>query len=218
MERGENIRWILNRSYLNHDRMKAFWNERYGKTDYAYGKAPNVFFAEQIKRQQPGKLLLPAEGEGRNAVFAAKLGWEVTAFDQSEAGRDKALALAETAGVQIDYQVSSFEDFEEEEAEYFDALALIFAHLPAAQRQKAHRRLLRFLKPGALVLLEGFSKKQLGLASGGPKKEALLFSKSELLEDFQALAQIEVQALESFLEEGPFHQGKAQLLRLVGEK
>ena len=78
--------------------MKQFWDERYGDDEYAYGTKPNTWFAEQLARMAQGRLLLPAEGEGRNAVYAAKLGWEVTAFDISAAGRDKAMRLAEKHG------------------------------------------------------------------------------------------------------------------------
>ena len=75
--------------------MKQFWDERYAEPHFVYGEAPNVFFENSLKDLSAGKILLPCEGEGRQAVHAAAQGWEVLAFDQSSAGRDKALQLAE---------------------------------------------------------------------------------------------------------------------------
>jgi len=85
--------------------LQQFWDERYSQPEYAYGREPNVFFREQIEPLQPGRLLMPAEGEGRNGVYAARKGWVVDAFDISEKGREKALRLAEEMGVAIHYQV-----------------------------------------------------------------------------------------------------------------
>ncbi len=85
--------------------MRDFWNVRYSEEIYAYGTAPNVFFSSELKKLPPGKALFPAEGEGRNAVYAATCGWNVIAFDQSEAGKEKALQLAAKKGVEIDYAV-----------------------------------------------------------------------------------------------------------------
>ncbi|MDX1604123.1 MAG: SAM-dependent methyltransferase, partial [Salinimicrobium sediminis] len=85
--------------------MQEFWNERYQREEYIYGKDPNEYLKAQLKNLTPGRILFPAEGEGRNAVHAAKKGWQVSAFDQSEEGRKKALRLAEAEGVEIDYTV-----------------------------------------------------------------------------------------------------------------
>ena len=110
--------------------MKQFWDERYSSKAYAYGTEPNAFFKEKLSIIPPGKLLLPAEGEGRNAVFAAMQGWEVTAFDQSKEGKRKALLLAGEKGVKLDYLVGTLEDMAFE-AESFDAIGLVYAHFPA---------------------------------------------------------------------------------------
>jgi len=109
--------------------MKEFWNERFAQKIYTYGKAPNVFFANQINKLQKGTLLLPAEGEGRNAVYAAIKGWNVTAFDYSEEGRKKALSLSREYDVEIDYQIQHADEFSD--SEKYDAIALIYAHFEA---------------------------------------------------------------------------------------
>ena len=91
--------------------MKEFWNERYAEKEYVYGKAPNKYFKEKIDEIKPGKILFPAEGEGRNAIYAASKDWEVSAFDISEKGKEKALKLSEEEGVHIDYKVGKLHAF-----------------------------------------------------------------------------------------------------------
>ena len=81
--------------------MKDFWDSRYKETAFVYGEMPNVFFAEELKKIEPGTIILPCEGEGRNAVFAAQLGWNVKAFDFSESGKQKAETLAQKNKLQL---------------------------------------------------------------------------------------------------------------------
>jgi len=106
------------------------WNDRYSKEEFAYGVAPNNYLKEQLENLNTGTILFPAEGEGRNAVFAAKLGWTVSAFDISPQGKNKALLLAGTNKVTIDYQVGELQTLNYN-PEQFDIIALIYAHFPA---------------------------------------------------------------------------------------
>ncbi len=202
--------------------MKAFWDERYRQRDYVYGEAPNVFFKKNIDGLPPGKLLMPADGEGRNGVYAATLGWEVTSFDLSDEGQKKALALAEKRSVQITYLVGSVSDLDFE-ASSFDAIGLFYAHFPPETRREYHHRLLGFLKKGGTVMLEAFSKDHVAFqktnpTAGGPKAPNILFAPEEMADDFkeldiQLLTQEEVE-----LDEGLFHRGKASVIRFVGIK
>lgn len=202
--------------------MKEFWNERYASHDYVYGIEPNEFLASQLPGLKTGKILFPAEGEGRNAVFAAKLGWDVAAFDQSEEGKKKADSLANSQQVRIDYQVADLNEVVYP-AESFDALGLIFAHFPAPLRQSFHRKLLSFLKPSGILILEGFSKEHLKFNSinplaGGPKDPSMLFSEQELISDFQGMEILSLEEKEVDLREGLFHVGKSAVIRLVVKK
>lgn len=197
--------------------MQSFWDERYAQPEYIYGTEPNVYFRQQLDALPPGKLLLPAEGEGRNAVYAASQGWQVTAFDLSTEGRRKALALAAQQGVEIDYHIMGFDAMDWEE-NTFDAIALIYAHQPRALRSLAYPRLLHFLRPGGTLILEGFSKNQLGKSSGGPQALELLFSQEELREDFAALSSQALEETEIVLDEGRYHAGAASVIRLLGKK
>jgi hypothetical protein len=203
-------------------KMKEFWNERYGRAPYAYGETPNVFFAAQIGQLSAGKLLLPAEGEGRNAVYAAQLGWAVSAFDLSEEGRNKALALAKSHGVEIGYQVGEFTEVECPDNS-FDAMALIYAHFPASVKSRYHRALAKKLKSGGVLIFEAFSKAHLELSTqnpsvGGPRELDMLFSLDEIAGDFQDFAIAILREETVHLAEGIYHNGLGAVVRLVGIK
>ncbi len=197
--------------------MIEFWNERYEKAAYAYGQEPNVFFKSIIDSiDNKGTALFPAEGEGRNAVYAAKLGWDSYAFDTSEKGKEKALQLAQKQNVIINYSIDSFESYNSNVQ--FDLIVLCYTHVPSAVRSKYFKKCIELLKPNGKIVLEGFSKKQLGLNSGGPKKLEMLFSEDELRSDFSSTQIIELTECEVDLNEGDFHKGKAQVIRLITEK
>ncbi len=197
--------------------MKDFWDQRYAEEGFVYGHEPNEFFRREIEKLIPGRLLLPGEGEGRNAAFAASLGWEVVAFDQSIQGKKKAMELAKRNTVSFDYQVADIEAFSAEE-ETFDCLALVFVHFPERERKRLHQKLLTFLKPGGTFIMEVFSKDQLGKRSGGPQHLDLLYSTDDLAEDFKKMKELQITATETQLKEGRYHEGTAAVIRLAGRK
>jgi hypothetical protein len=202
--------------------MKTFWDERYQQKDYAYGIEPNLFFKECISQLSAGKLLLPAEGEGRNAVFAAQQGWSVTAFDQSESGKTKAMLLAEQKGVEIIYDVLDIANMPYP-SEKFDAAALIYAHFPDQVRQEYHRKIADKIKPGGSLILEAFCKnnlvyRQANPSVGGPDQLSLLFDVSEIKTDFPDFLWNIAEETEILLDEGIFHKGKASVIRFFGTK
>ena len=194
-----------------------FWNERFADEQYAYGKAPNSFVKETLAAiESRGKVLFPAEGEGRNAVYAAIKGWDVHAFDTSSEGRRKALELADEYGVIIQYDLYSYTEFNEENT--YDLIVAIFNHMPPSVRAEAHRKYVRALKPGGLMILEGFNKKQLGNTSGGPKSLDMLLDIQALQEDFSELNLDKLTETTRVLSEGPFHSGHAELIQFIGTK
>jgi len=194
-----------------------FWDERYAVEDYVYGTEPNDFLKEELPKLTAGKILFPGEGEGRNAVFAAQLGWEVTAFDSSSEGKAKAERLAQAKGVSIDYQLASYDEAEFP-VESFDALVLIYTHIPAATRQSYHQKFVKYLKPGGQLILEGFAKEQINNNTGGPRDINMLWSQKELESDFAGLSKLEIHEIEKELVEGLFHNGKAAIIRAIGKK
>jgi len=198
------------------------WNDRYSKDEFAYGIHPNNYLKEQLEQLPVGTILFPAEGEGRNAVFAAKLGWTVSAFDISVEGKKKALRLAEVNKVTIDYQVGELPDLHYE-PEQFDAIALIYAHFPAEIKSLYHKTLDTYLRKSGFVIFEAFSKRHIDYIAknekvGGPKDVAALFSMDELRSDFANYEIIALAEKEIELNEGLFHNGTGSVIRFVGRK
>jgi SAM-dependent methyltransferase len=198
------------------------WNDRYSTDGFAYGEQPNNYLKEQLEQLDPGAILFPAEGEGRNAVFAAKLGWTVSAFDISIEGKKKALLLAENNKVTIDYQVADLQALNYK-AEQFDAIALIYAHFPAGIKSLYQQALDKYLRKGGFIIFEAFSKKHIDYLAknekvGGPKDIAMLFSMEELRADFPGYEIMELAEKEIELNEGSFHNGKGSVIRFVGRK
>jgi SAM-dependent methyltransferase len=198
------------------------WNDRYSKEEFAYGEEPNNFLKEQLENLPAGTILFPAEGEGRNAVFAAKLGWNVSAFDISIEGQNKAFRLAKANRVTIDYQVGELQSLNFN-VEQFDAIALIYAHFPADIKSMYHQTLDKFLRKGGFIIFEAFSKKHLDYVSknekvGGPRDLASLFSIDEIKSDFHNYEIIELEEVEIELSEGLVHNGKGSVIRFVGRK
>lgn len=200
-------------------KMKDFWNQRYQKENYAYGKLPNVFLREQLPTLAAGKILFPMEGEGRNAVFAAQLGWNVKAFDFSEQAKRKALFLAKQQQVELDYSVADIQEFNFI-PRYYDVVGLFFAHPSQSLRKGFHEKVVSTLKLGGKLVLEAFHIHQhrLSRTSGGPKDEAMLYTEEMLSDDFRGLHFHLLESLEIELDEGEFHQGKANVIRLLAEK
>lgn len=197
--------------------MKEFWNERYSADEYVYGTAPNTFLRKQLECLIPDTVLFPCEGEGRNAVFAAQHGWSVSAFDASDTGKEKAMLLAKKKGVEIDYEVADALDVSYPQAS-FDVIALIYAHFPTNIRQELHHRMISWLKPGGILILEAFNPHQLSNTSGGPKDPSMLYTEEMLQNDFNQLQTIKLHNEKIMLDEGSFHRGQADVIRYVGQK
>ena len=197
--------------------MKQFWNDRYTKSEFAYGKEPNQFLKKHIRLFPKGKVLFVAEGEGRNAVFAAKNGLQVYAFDYSDSGQKKAMVLASENNVVIDYEVSDVLQLSYEKNS-FVSLVFIFAHFPSDIRKKAHEELLSLVKPNGKIVFEAFSKEQLKYTSGGPKESAMLFSEDEVRKEFVNVTFDFLKTQLVMLNEGPYHQGEGKVIRFIGTK
>lgn len=197
--------------------MENTWDERYATEEYIYGTEPNSWFADKLKILKAGKLLLPAEGEGRNAVWAAHRGWQVTAFDQSMEARLKAERLAAERNVSIQYLTGDLRSFIGE-PESFDAIALIYVHMPPNYRNEVHATMIRLLKPGGTLILEAFTKAQLPNKSGGPKNIELLYDPAELKGDFRTMKILEYYHAKVHLQEGILHQGIAEVIRMTARK
>lgn len=180
-----------------------------------FGTQPNVFLREQAHRLRPGMAALAlGDGEGRNGVWLAEQGLAVTALDWSATGMARAAALGAERGVALDCVVADASSWDWPESAY-DVVAWIFVHLPPADRAAVAAGIRRALRPGGLLILECFSPAQEGRRSGGPREPALLFTRGvveECFAGFEVLALLEGAVL---LDEGPKHQGLAEVVRAV---
>jgi len=197
--------------------IREMWEERYSGEGYAYGTEPNEFFKQIIDELPVGRILLPADGEGRNGVYAATKGWDVFSLDFSSNARKKAVSLANAKGVHVHYLISDLFLYPYPSGR-FDAIALVYVHMPPEKRKQLHRHVIEAVKPGGTIILESFSKNQLRYASGGPRDESMLFSVHDLREDFNGLEIDQLTEKEIVFKEGLFHQGKASVVRMVAKK
>lgn len=198
------------------------WNTKFSTEEYAYGKTPNLYLAEKLENLPVGKILCGAEGEGRNAVYAAKKGWEVAAFDISEEGRKKAMRLAKENQVEIDYKNGLLPTLGYK-PQSFDAIALIYAHFPKNIRETYHKLLDTYLKSGGYIILEAFrvgheAYQKVNPNVGGPQQKDFLLSEKELKETFSNYEIIELLETETMLNEGDGHIGKGGVVRFLGKK
>jgi len=196
--------------------MKSFWDQRYNQKEYVYGKAPNEFFKQTLSTlsTKGNKILLPAEGDGRNALHAALNGWDVYAFDVSSVAREKALQLVKGEGVSISYDIQSYDNLQLP-TNTFDVAALIYAHMPSKKRLSVHQQIIHSLTVGGVLILEAFDEQQLAYDSGGPKDIDMLYTVDMLRADF---ASMQIELLEKqviTLSEGSYHQGQAAVVRMI---
>lgn len=205
------------------NKMKEMWDNRYASEDYAYGTEPNRFLKNTIEKLQlTGSILFGAEGGGRNAVFAAKQGMDVTAFDISNEGKQKALKLAAKEHVHIDYELGNLFDLQLTKKKY-DIVALIFAHFPPPILSKYHKKLAQLVKDGGIIILEGFSKGHLPYRTtnpkvGGPNNLEMLFSKESIKKDFPDFEIIRLEEVKIELNEGIYHNGIGKVIQFIGRK
>jgi hypothetical protein len=197
--------------------MENFWNQRYDREEYVYGTSPSTFFGKKLWDQKFGRLLLPGEGEGRNAVYAARKGWLVHAFDYSTVGAAKAIKLSRKEQVRFEYQISDTDSFEIAE-DYYHLISVSFLHLLPEERRIFHRNMLLSLLPGGKIILEYFSKKQIDLDTGGPRNLNMLYDPEELKNDFEGAEILELHEEKVLLNEGLFHQGEAWVIRMECKK
>ena len=192
------------------------WNQRFSEPDYVFGTAPNRFLASKKDHFRKGEsALCVADGEGRNSVWLAEQGLEVDAFDFSAVAVEKAKRLAAERGVRVRYEVASVDDWSWQRGAY-DVVAAIFVQFAGPQmRERMFARMAQALKPGGLLLVEGYTPKQLEYRTGGPSRVENLYTAQMLREVFRDLEILELREYEAELEEGWRHAGRSALIDLV---
>lgn len=193
------------------------WNQRFSEPGYAYGIEPNDFLVSVADRIPRGKILSLAEGEGRNAVYLAGLGHEVTAVDSSDVGLLKANTLAGERGVQIETVLADLRDFPIE-AGAWQGIVSIYFHTDPPDRARIHRHCVEGLAPGGVLVLVGFTPRQLEHATGGPKNPVLLMEPEEIAAELEGLDLEITREVVKQNSEGAYHEGTSAVLEILGVK
>jgi len=196
----------------------SFWDDRYAADEFAYGTAPNDFLrANAGYLPAGGRILLPADGEGRNSVWLGEQGFQPTAVDFSAVGLEKARNLAAERGMAIETVQADLTDWEWPRDAY-DGVVSIFCHLPPEQRRPVHRAMLAALRPGGRILLEAYTPDQLAYGTGGPPVAEMLYSRAALEADFADAAILSVEETVRPVVEGRYHHGDGAVIQLVAER
>lgn len=197
---------------------RHFWSTRFDRPEYVYGEAPNAFLCSHAAALTPGRALCVADGEGRNGVWLARQGWQVTSIDFAAPAQAKAAALAARHGVSLDLIEADVHDWSYPEGVY-DLVVDIFSQFsPPAARARKWSGMLRSLRPGGHAIVLGYRPEQLRYRTGGPTDPNLLYTAQMLRDAFAALDILTLTEFETDLTEGTGHCGRSALIGLVGRR
>lgn len=196
-----------------------FWNARYATEAYIFGTAPNAFLASQAALIRPGmRALAVADGEGRNGVWLAEQGASVHAVDVSPAALEKARKLAAARGVALETELADVLDWQWPEAAYDLVAAIFIQFAPPPERDRMIAGIRRTLRPGGVLIVQGYTPKQLEYGTGGPPSAANMYTSALLREWFGDWDILHLAEHESFISEGTHHHGMSALVDLVARK
>jgi ubiquinone/menaquinone biosynthesis C-methylase UbiE len=196
-----------------------FWNARYSTDDYIFGTAPNVFLASQAALIRPGmQALAIADGEGRNGVWLAERGAQVHAIDVSRVALGKARKLAAARGVTLEFEQADVLNWTWPEAIYDLVAAIFIQFVPPPERDRIIAGIRRTLKPGGVLIMQGYTPKQIEYGTGGPSNPANLYTADLLRTWFGDWDILHLNEHESVISEGSHHHGMSALIDLVARK
>lgn len=193
------------------------WNERYAESGFAYGTEPNTWLLQNARTWSRGRALDIAGGEGRNGVFLASLGDDVTIVDGSRVGLAKAQELATERGLRVATIETDLAAYEPEENS-FDIIVSIWAHLPPVVRRTLHAACVRALKSGGVFLLEAYTPSQVARSTGGPRDPSLCMTLDALRDELSGLSFTHGQELERTVNEGKYHDGLSSVVQVMAVK
>jgi len=197
-----------------------FWNTRFDKTEFIFGKEPNEYLVEQSSRYlMPGNsVLCIADGEGRNGVWLAKQGMQVTAFDVSDVALLKAQQFAQDEQVSIQYSLSDVDGFYWQPDAYDAVIGIFIQFADPQMRARIFQWVKQTLKPGGIFILQGYTPKQLEYKTGGPSLIEHLYTEEMIRELSHGFEILDLRCYEKELSEGPRHTGMSALMGLVSKK
>ena len=198
--------------------LRDFWDTRYKKAGFRFGTDPNDYLVQQCRDiPTSGTALCLADGEGRNGVWLAQQGFDVTSVDISSEGMMKAHQLANELGVSLRFDVADIKFYPFDLQEY-DLITSIFFHTPTTLRREIHQKVIKSLKPGGTFVLESYAPAQINRGTGGPKEIGLLLDLTEVLNDFSGLIVKHQFTGSRIVMEGDAHQGDAVVTQLTIKK
>lgn len=197
----------------------SMWDRRYDTPDYVFGTEPAAFLTRHVELLTPGATaLVVADGEGRNSVFLAERGLQVTAMDVSEVGVGKARRLAADRGTSVDFRVADILSWDWKPDAYDIVVAVFIQFLDPHQRSRVFDGMQRTVRPGGRLLLHGYRPEQIGYATGGPSDPTHLYDETLLSESFAAMSIDVLDAYDATLQEGAGHAGMSALIDLVATR
>jgi 2-polyprenyl-3-methyl-5-hydroxy-6-metoxy-1,4-benzoquinol methylase len=195
------------------------WNRRYAGVEFLFGTEPNAWLRDHASALPPGERILSvADGEGRNSVWLARQGFQVDAFDVADRAVAKAQAFAEREGVSVNFSVADVDGFAWPEQTYDGVAAIFVQFADPVTRARLFERIVRSLKPGGVLILQGYTPKQLEYRTGGPPILEHLYTRGLLESAFADLSIIELREYEAEVREGQGHSGQSALVGLVARR
>ena len=197
---------------------KERWSQRFQTEDYIFGEMPNEYLVSQLSQLKSGKVLAIADGEGRNGVWLAQQGFDVDSFDFIESAVDKANKLAYARNVNVNAVCSDWQNFDWKPASYDNIVGVFFQFVGPEERAQIFEKMDLALKPGGVLIIQGYSTEQLKYNTGGPGKLDHLYDEAILRDAFPAYEVLDMRVYEAEIHEGSAHKGMSGLLGFVGRK
>lgn len=194
------------------------WNQRFAQESYLFGESPNHYLQLQAAHLRPGRALAVADGEGRNGVWLAEQGLAIDAFDFSSVALDKARALAQARGVQVNWVCSDWQGFDWQPGAWDNVVAIFIQFATPAEREVLFARMHESLRPGGTLVIQGYGHEQLRYNTGGPGKREHLYDEALLLQAFAGYEVLDLRSYEAELAEGSGHHGRSALVGLTARK
>ena len=201
-----------------HENPKETWEQRFDIDSYIFGEEPNEYLRSQLKLLKPGNVLSIADGEGRNSVWLAKKDFEVDAFDFSSNAIRKAQRLADANNVIVNFHNSDWQSFNWKKNHYDNIVGIFFQFAGPEDRLKIFNHIDASLKPGGVVVLQGYSTAQMKFNTGGPGKLEHLYDEKILVTAFKHYELLDIRTYESEIHEGTSHKGMSGLIGFVAKK
>ncbi|MEN9671471.1 MAG: tRNA (cmo5U34)-methyltransferase [Pseudomonadota bacterium] len=197
---------------------KERWSQRFETKEYIFGEIPNKYLVSQRSQLKSGKVLAIADGEGRNGVWLAEQGLQVDSFDFIESAVTKAQKLASSRGVEVNAMCSDWQSFDWKPSEYDNVVGIFFQFVEPEGRAEIFKKIDQVLKPGGVLILQGYSTKQMDYNTGGPGKIDHLYDADLLRNSFKNYEVIDLQVYEAEIHEGTAHKGMSGLVGYVARK